>query len=109
VLVNQLAFPGMGTIMAGRRQPGYAQATLMLTGFFLVIGFAVWFFWCSMQALTQLNWTEARFREAVWGYAWVAIGGLGLCGVAWVWALVSSVQILQGAKPDSALRVPPRI
>jgi hypothetical protein len=108
-MVNQLAFPGLGTIMAGRRQLGYAQAALMLAGFFVAMGFAVWFFWCSLRALTELNWTEARFREVVWGHAWVGIGGLGLCVAAWAWSLFSSVEILQSAKPQPAGRVPPKL
>ena len=37
--LNQLAFPGAGTVMAGRKI-GYAQATIMVAGFVLVMLFS---------------------------------------------------------------------
>ena len=40
-IVNQLAFPGLGTLMMGRRV-GYAQAAVMLAGFFLTMGYLLW-------------------------------------------------------------------
>lgn len=108
-LVNQLAFPGLGTLMAGRKGAGYAQAGLMLGGFFLAAGFALWFMWASMRALTELNWSEARWRAEIGHYAWTGWCGLGLCVVAWFWALVSSVGILREARQPRPPGVPPLI
>lgn len=108
VMMNQLAFPGMGTLMAGRRQIGYAQAGLMLAGFFLAMGFALWFIFSSVRALTEPHWTEARWRALAWHYAWTGFAGLGLCVAAWCWALFSSLQILREAT-NPATAVPPKI
>ena len=94
VVVNQLAFPGLGTIMVGRRV-GYFQATIMVIGFVMVTGFLLWFIYCSVRYAVNPIWTEADFTGRYRPYKWAVTWGLAFCAVAWLWALVSSIQILR--------------
>jgi len=83
--------------MAGRRV-GYIQATLMVAGFILLVGFMVWFFACTFRyQMTELS--KAEFTVAYQRYAWAGWWGLGLSLAAWCWALVSSVQVLRESRP----------
>ena len=94
VLTNQLAFPGLGTIMAGRRV-GYPQAAMMLAGFFLTMGFLIWFIVCGLRYAGHSEWTEAEFRALYRPYNWALYWGLGLSVGSWIWALFSSVSLLR--------------
>ena len=94
VIVNQFAFPGLGTIMMGRRV-GYAQASIMVVGFVMVTGFFLWFIVCSARYAGNPTWTEADFTACYRPYKWTLTWGLVLCAIAWVWALISSFQILR--------------
>ena len=99
VVINQLAFPGMGTVMAGR-WTGYPQAAIMLVGFFLVMGFMCCYFASLAGFIMHSNGAEIKLKELCHPYAWAGLYGLAACAVAWVWALVSSVAILHAAPPS---------
>jgi hypothetical protein len=99
--MNQLAFPGLGTVMAGRRI-GYYQAAVMLAGFTLTMGYMLWFLYSSVLYLANTNWNEQDWAERYRPHLWMAKWGVALCLVAWVWSLISSVQILRQAR-----RTPP--
>src|SRR6185295_12947044 len=74
VVVNQLAFPGLGTIMAGRRI-GFPQAAVMLLGFFLAVGFMAWFIFCALRGISVAS-SEDQFHAGYRPYLWA--GGTGL-------------------------------
>lgn len=95
-MVNQLAFPGLGTIMTGRKI-GYAQATLMVAGFLMTVGFAGWVIVCGVRYLQHPEWGEAQYRAQYQPYFGWLRWGLAFCAVAWVWALGSSVSMVRGA------------
>lgn len=92
ILINLAAFPGLGTVLMGRRA-GWAQAALMLAGFGLSLGFGLRYIWCAAQTLHQPDWTEAELAACYQPWLWALRWGLGLCAAAWLWALVSSVGI----------------
>jgi len=94
VLINLLAFPGLGTIMSGRRI-GYVQAGLMLTGFFLTMGFMIWYLVCISRYLTHPGWSRADFLATFRPYLWSLYWGIGLSALAWLWSLKSSLEILK--------------
>ena len=94
VAMNQLAFPGVGTVMAGRRI-GYIQAVLMLSGFLLATGFMLWAINCSVHALINGLMDEEKLKAQYLPYAWMGKLGFGLCLVAWFWSLGSSFGILR--------------
>lgn len=100
-VVNQLAFPGLGTIMAGRRI-GYLQAAAMLAGFCMATGFIVWFLYGWMLLLADPAMSESRLWAQFWRYAWIGIAGLALTFVVWCWSLLSSIQIVRGAEQPQA-------
>lgn len=100
-VMNQLACPGLGTIMAGRRV-GYAQATIMVAGFVLLMGFMIWFIICAARYLIHADWDEGRWRAQYRPYHWAWQSGLGLCVVAWCWSLVSSIGIVREGRRNGA-------
>src|SRR5262245_3313066 len=96
--INQLAFPGLGTILMGRRV-GFAQAAIMLTGFCLATGFLVWYVICAIRYAANPTWSQAEWTSHYRPYQWLRYCGLGLCAAAGIWALLSSIGMLrQGAR-----------
>ena len=99
-IINQLALPGLGTVMAGRKI-GYAQLVLSVTGFvclniFLVLALPeVGALWNEMlhpsdDAFALLNLLEKwKTRIAL------AFAGIILFGIAWLWALGTSVKAVR--------------
>lgn len=101
VLINQLATPGLGSCMAGRWVAGIGQLLLAVAGFVLIIG------WFGLVATNTYNLvvSDAEPKPAAWlGEA----GGLTFL-VSWLWALVTSFQILHTAKGDELVKEPPRL
>ena len=103
VIVNQFAFPGLGTIMMGRRV-GYIQASIMVVGFVLVTGFLLWFIVCVVRYAANPTWSEAEFTGRYRPYKGALHWGLALCATAWAWALVSSIQILRAQQRNRETR-----
>lgn len=105
VLVNQLAFPGLGTILSGRKA-GYLQAAIMVCGFCLAMGFMIIYF----RALTRLamgaSGNEVEFRAAYAPRLWMMRWGVGLTVFAWFWAWFSSIAILRDLNRGPALSPP---
>src|SRR5262245_30116821 len=93
-LINQAAFPGLGTLMTGRRV-GYAQAAVMLAGFFLTMGFLIWYLVCVGRYAVNPTWSEDHFKSLYHRCTWSLYWGLGLCAVAWVWSLFSSIAMVR--------------
>lgn len=97
VTVNQLAFPGLGTIMA-QRKIGYLQAAVMIAGFVLTMGFLLTYLSAVAQYLQHSEWSEEQFRAQYLPHQWAIVAGTSLCGLAWIWALVSSWQIWKASQ-----------
>jgi hypothetical protein len=100
VAINQFAFPGLGTLLAGRRA-GYAQAAIMIAGFLLVMAFLGWFFVCSARFLAGSTGDEETWRAQYRSFGWAWKTGAVLCAVAWVWALASSIRIVRRTSKSS--------
>jgi len=103
--LNQFAFPGLGTILAGRRI-GYVQAVLMFAGFVMTTGFLLWYIFSALCYAANANWTEAMFRAQYEPFQWAFRAGLILCGVAWAGALCSSLSMLRATKTPSEQQSP---
>ena len=95
VAINLLAFPGMGTVMAGRRV-GWIQAAIMLAGFCLAMAFMLVFIASAWQAIMTQD--ASHLEEQLRPHA--RAGGLGLIlsAIAWCWSLVSSIAIIRDAR-----------
>jgi hypothetical protein len=100
-IANQLATPGLGSLLAGRWIPGIGQLLLAIIGFILVMA---WFFLTLKQAYTLMDSTgEPK------SYARLGISGAVVFVASWLWALVTSIQLLQAAKRnrEQAAKPPP--
>ena len=92
VLINQLATPGLGSLMAGRYMAGVGQLLLALVGFCLVVA---WFIALLTQMYRQID-SDAAPRSV----AWLGETG-GVTFVAtWLWSLVTSVSLLREAREN---------
>ena len=103
-LVNQLATPGLGSLMAGRWIAGIGQLALAVAGFVMVV---VWFFEIMIQYYGQVA-GDVQVRSVGW------IGEIGaiLFVASWFWALVTSLSLLRQAKADGQAEpkpIPPRM
>jgi hypothetical protein len=107
-----LALPGFGSLVAGRRV-GYPQAILGLAGLALTMVCGTRFIWWSLSNWSRLHDARAdqfdsmieTFRAARWSLLGILVFALG-----WLWALATSLSILNQAKkaaPPSPL--PPRL
>jgi hypothetical protein len=73
------------------------QAAIMVTGFVLFMGFMIWLFICATRYFYFASATMdvADFRAQYRPYLWAAKYGLGLCSLAWCWALFSSIGLMR--------------
>ncbi len=105
VLVNLLATPGLGTLMAGRLVVGVGQLILAVAGFGFVLG---WF-----VALLRQYYGQITGDVAVTPIAWLAEIGAGLFLAAWGWSLVTSIGLVREARRNTtaafAAMPPPHI
>src|SRR5258708_36012327 len=86
-LINQLATPGLGSLMAGRYLAGTGQVLLALLGFGLVLA---WFITLITQMYQQIN-NDAPPQSSGWlGEA----GGITFAA-SWLWSLVTSLSLLR--------------
>jgi hypothetical protein len=112
-LTTNLALPGFGSLVAGRVS-GYAQAALALGGEALTLAYGarcmVWFGrnWARLQA------PDADFFAVFWdiwvagGFRWAALG-IALFALGWLWALATSLSLLDAAKTNDSPGTPPRL
>lgn len=100
-LINQLATPGLGSLMAGHRAAGIGQLLIAVTGFALVLA---WFVLNTAGVYNQFI-NDAEPKPVGW------LGELGALTfvVAWVWSLSTSFQITRSAKDAPPELVPPHL
>ncbi len=101
-LVNQLACPGIGTIMGGRRVVGFIQAGIMIAGFCAAMAYGLMYLSAVYKYVLDGRATEAQWK-AMQPAGWIGIAGFALCGLAWFWALFSSFQILNESRRHQPL------
>ncbi len=88
VLMNLLATPGLGSVMARRWFAGIGQLVLSLVGFVLMM---VWFYeLVIVQFYGQING-----NVVVRPVGWIGLTGAILFAIAWFWSLVTSLSISQ--------------
>jgi hypothetical protein len=106
-LLNQLATPGLGSILAGRIMVGIGQLLLAVTGFALVIA---WIITLLIQVYSLMDFNSQTQPHSV---AWLGWAGFGVFALAWLWALVTSFSILREGRENAASEFdqpsPPRL
>jgi hypothetical protein len=99
-MINQLATPGLGSIIAGRWLAGTLQLILALIGFIFIF---VWFFKQMAQLYGQINGDVA-----VHPVGWIGIAGFILFVLAWVWSLITSISLVRHAQTElPPAKIPP--
>ena len=89
--INLGATPGLGSFVAGHRVVGVFQMGLSVSGFIAILA---WFWellrgaWESVQAGGSISWPPAQ----------ALIVGCALFAGAWLWSLVTSLQILRNLR-----------
>jgi 4a-hydroxytetrahydrobiopterin dehydratase len=91
-LLNLAAWPGLGSVIAGRRIAGALQMAVFLVGFVLFCAWALQ----NISHYYQMMSFDAPQTEAVADKR-LAIAGLGLCAAAWLWSMVTSISLSQAA------------
>jgi 4a-hydroxytetrahydrobiopterin dehydratase len=94
-LLNQLGTPGLGSLLAGRRIEGVLQLLLFLAGFVL---FCMWAF-RNLSQYYQMMFNAAP--KTAPGNVALALGGVGICVLSWVWSLQTSFSLLREASKVS--------
>ena len=99
VTSNQLVLPGLGSLVAGRRV-GYCQATLALIGLVGSALFATWLVvtWVQLQPKPEDWETWQRLFSAWKPYLILGAAGFGSFIIGWLWALWTSLCILNEAR-----------
>ena len=101
-LVNQFATPGLGSLMAGRWLVGIGQLVVFLIGCVMII---VYLFQLDLHAYGQATGEfEPEPRKRLGEI------GLVLFVAGWLWALITSVTLMQRARseePPATHTVPP--
>jgi hypothetical protein len=99
VTTNQFVLPGLGSLVAGRRT-GYLQAALAVIGFVCSAMFAVWLIrtWLGLHPMPE-DWETWKALFAQWKpHLILGAVGFGGFGIAWLWALASSLAILRESR-----------
>ena len=94
VLINQLATPGLGSVLAGRYVSGTGQLLLAVTGFSF---FLFWF-----GAIMRQFYGQIQGDVEVRAVGWIGWTGLAVFAGAWLWALFTSLSIMREVKRNHA-------
>ena len=90
-LLNQLATPGLGSLIAGRWLAGAGQLLLAIAGCVLIL---VWFAQTMSAYYSQMFGEGATHQPTVFSGLW--LGGI-LFALAWCWSLVTSICLVRAA------------
>ena len=90
-LLNQLATPGLGSLLAGRWLAGTGQLLVFLAGFVIYCAWTLKY----LAAYYNLMYSEAPTQTA--NLKWMLWTGVGLCVAGWLWSLVTSISLMRTA------------
>ena len=93
-MINQLATPGLGSLMAGRIVAGTAQLILAVAGFLMIAG---WFIQLAFGVYRQLQ----DFATEPPAFPWLGPAGAMAFLLSWLWALVTSLSLLRDARRNA--------
>lgn len=101
-LTANLGLPGAGSLMAGR-WVGYGQLLVAVLGLGLTLVFGVKFLaWCvrNLDQLRAPDVDPSFVLTGIWRELRWVLAGFGLFGVAWCWALGTSLLVMRKAQGD---------
>ena len=92
--INLLAWPGLGTLLAGRKISGFIQAAMSLVGAVLTICLLfVLFKFASIGIESSESIDSQLFIEENRSLIIYGIVGAGMLAFAWFWAAISTYSI----------------
>lgn len=97
-LINQLATPGLGSLMAGRWGAGLGQLLLAVAGFALLLA------WFAQVLLAYYRLAADAFYEPHISSKFWQAGAL-IFAAGWLWALATSWSLLNEAKVNARRRL----
>lgn len=89
-ILNQLATPGLGSLLGRRFVTGIGQLALAVAGFSMLIGWFLQIFLALYRQIQELPPVPVRFP-------WLGKAGLALFVAAWCWSLVTSISLVREA------------
>ena len=90
-LLNQLATPGLGSLIAGRWLAGTGQLLVFSAGFVVYCAWAI----NNLKQYYSLMYSDLPVENAGWNRtAWIAVA---LCAAGWLWSLVTSISLMREA------------
>ena len=92
-LLNLLATPGLGSLLAGRRWAGTGQLLIFVAGFCLYVA---WFV-RTISQYYQLMFVDAAPPEAA-PFTRTPWPGVWLCVAAWVWSLFTCISLSRASE-----------
>ncbi len=95
-LLNQLATPGLGSLLARRWIAGAGQLLLALAGFAMLIG---WYIRFLAHAYGELT-----FEPIAPAPPWLGELGLAAFAAAWLWSLLTSLSLVRDARATEQAR-----
>ena len=94
LLLNLFGTPGLGSMVARRWVAGIGQLVVFLIGFVL---FVTWFVRVMKDYYGLIS--NGQEEPDTHAYRWLLETGLLLTVASWLWALVTSLQVLHSVKP----------
>ena len=107
-LTSNLAFPGLGSLVAGRAS-GYGQVALGVLGLILTMVFGVRFITWYIQHWSTFFGSQSEPLETMpelWRVVRLPLLGIAIFVFGLLWALATGLDIVREAKSNS---VPPRL
>lgn len=107
-LTTNLAMPGFGSMIAGKRIEGAIQAGLSITGFILTLflggRFIVWYFTNYSRLYGDPYADPVTVFQEVWSQVRAPLLGIGLFVFTWLWALWTSWRVMRASRKPPVLR-----
>ncbi len=108
-LTSNLALPGSGSLLAGRRS-GYAQMALSVLGLIITTAFGVPFIIWSLKNWSHLYGDTVDPLEALsilWHGVRIPLVGILLFAFGWLWGLGTGMALVRQAKTNA--QAPPKL
>jgi hypothetical protein len=94
-VVNQLATPGLGSLVARRWIAGTGQLLLAVIGFVLMV---FWFIKLMIRYYSLINDPNPKNTPIDFK---LAVIGAGIFFIAWLWSWVTTISVLREARRNS--------
>ena len=100
--INLLAWPGLGTLLAGRKLSGFIQTTMSLIGAILTICLLFVLFKFASTGIESSKPIDPKlFIKENKSLIICGIAGLGMLAFTWFWAAISTYSIAKQLQTEA--------